>query len=91
MSTQNESGVTLLPVKIRFLMFVAPRDYGGPSAANDLGADLANARLTGLVPGVMISATRPKPQGLTSEAVGSLLSDGKIIPAGTIVLAWQQL
>ena len=91
MSTQNENGVILLPVKIRFMVFVAPRDYGGPSAAGDLNADLSKAHLTGLTPEAFISVLKPRPQGYTYEELAEQLSHGQKVLTGTPLLAWQVL
>ncbi len=91
MSTQNENGVTLLPLKIRFVVFVAPRDYGGTCAVETLQADLVQARLMGLTPEAMISSLRPKPCGLSLETIVHTFSEGGCIPARTPLLAWQVL
>ena len=91
MSTQIENGVTLLPVKIRFLVFMAPRDYGGPSAVGDLSADLNKAHLTGLAPEAFISVLKPRPQGYTCEELAEQLSQGQKVLTGTPLLAWQVL
>lgn len=91
MSTPNNSGVTLLPVKIRFMLFVAPRDYGGPSAADDLSADLREAHLTGLAPEAFISVLKPRPQGYSYEELAQQLSQGQKVLTGTPLLAWQVL
>jgi hypothetical protein len=80
-----------LQMKVMFMVFPAPRNCEGPTAVTDLQQDLEDSRLHGLVPGVMLTACRNKPEGLTLEDVGILFANHQTIPKGTRLLAWKQL
>ena len=80
-----------LQMQIVFMVFPAPRDYEGPTAVADLQTDLVDSRLHGLVPGVMFTANRVKPEGLTLEDVGRIFAEQQRIPKGTSLFAWKKL